>query len=226
MGKKKIYVGDQISKWFENKVREQTYAVLKKKNEAFFAEHNRDSEDELISYVKQCAAELGHTPNPDEIVGGKLISERFGGWKNMLAAANLSEPTGLKKRVCRSLYEKEYNRQMRLAHHRTNASKKEKSERREQRTAEARLVKDIRTEQDMAWGARHEADTDEQLLEYVRKTAARLGHTPFSKEVPGAKYISQRFGGWAVVLTLAELPLPKDVKPPKPEQLERYYAQE
>ena len=75
---------------------------------------------------------------------------------------------------------------------------------------------------DMAWGEGHKDDTDEQLLAYVRQCAADLGHTPEGKEVLGARYISQRFGSWAVALYYAGLRLRRGMEPPGQAALDRY----
>lgn len=77
-------------------------------------------------------------------------------------------------------------------------------------------------ERDKQWAAEHENDDDEQLLEYLQDCAAALGHTPMRREVLGSTYIAERFGNWAVALTMAELPLPKNIKPPKQTALDDY----
>ncbi|WP_419020514.1 homing endonuclease associated repeat-containing protein [Intestinimonas butyriciproducens] len=70
------------------------------------------------------------------------------------------------------------------------------------------------TERDKLWAAEHEGDSDEELLAYLRRCAAELGHTPMRRrEVVGSTYISERFGNWAVALTMAGLRLPKKKQP-------------
>lgn len=51
------------------------------------------------------------------------------------------------------------------------------------------------------WALEHETDTDDQLIEYVRKIALELRRMPRPIEVPGGYYIEQRLGRW---LSLAE----------------------
>ena len=63
----------------------------------------------------------------------------------------------------------------------------------------------------------HSEDSDEELIEYVRKCAQSIGHTPYKHEVVGAKFISDRFGGWGKVIVAAKLP----PTPPDPPTLER-----
>ena len=70
------------------------------------------------------------------------------------------------------------------------------------------------TERDKLWAAEHEGYSDEKLLAYLRRCAAELGHTPMHRrEVVGSTYISERFGNWAVALTMAGLPMPKKKRP-------------
>ena len=69
-------------------------------------------------------------------------------------------------------------------------------------------------ERDKLWAAEHEGDSDEKLLTYLRQCAAELGHTPMRRrEVVGSTYISERFGNWAVALSMAGLPMPKKKRP-------------
>lgn len=223
MGKqKKDYVGDQISEWFESQIRDRTNMALKQRNEQFGIDHAADTDEQLIDYVKQCAEKLGRAPCMEEVIGGKVISERFGGWIKLLNAADLPVPRSVPKRERRQIYRDEYRRQTKLLKQEIRSNRKTQRENRLRQAAISNAEKSERLQRDMAWGAEHETDTDDELLNYVRQYAADLGHTPFSREVPGAQYISQRFGGWAVVLTLAELPLPKDMCPPTASQLQKY----
>lgn len=54
----------------------------------------------------------------------------------------------------------------------------------------------------------HAADTDEQLLTYLRQCAIHLGHTPWPREITGGSFIEQRFGTWKAALLKAKLPRP------------------
>lgn len=75
------------------------------------------------------------------------------------------------------------------------------------------LTREETLERDRQWGKKHRHDTDEELLEYLRRTAKELGYTPPMREVIGGHYIEQRFCGWGVAVTLAGLPLGKNMKP-------------
>lgn len=81
----------------------------------------------------------------------------------------------------------------------------------------------VRTLRDMTWGLEHEGDTDEELLEYVRRRAAEIGHSPRIRDVYGALYIEQRIGSWGMVLQLAGLKIPRDVKAPRESEIDEYY---
>lgn len=54
---------------------------------------------------------------------------------------------------------------------------------------------------------------DEELLDYVRGEAARLGMTPNAGEIIGGHFIAVRFGCWKNVVTAAGLVPPKKQKP-------------
>ena len=59
----------------------------------------------------------------------------------------------------------------------------------------------------------HGDASDEELLDYVRGEAARLGMTPNAGEIIGGHFIAVRFGCWKNVVTAAGLVPPKKQKP-------------
>ena len=65
---------------------------LEQKEEDFAIAHAQDSDAELLVYLRQCAAELRHSPWPREIVGWKYLTERFEDWNEMLRRAHLPMP--------------------------------------------------------------------------------------------------------------------------------------
>ena len=65
---------------------------LEQKEEDFAIAHAQDSDAELLIYLRQCAAELRHSPWPREIVGWKYLTERFEDWNEMLKKAHLPMP--------------------------------------------------------------------------------------------------------------------------------------
>ena len=72
-----------------------------------------------------------------------------------------------------------------------------------------RMVQEALEQQEKAFRQQHEADTDEQLLAYLRAWAIRLQHTPWPGELVGGSFIQERFGSWNRVLVLAKLPPPR-----------------
>ena len=196
----------------------RTDEALHEKNKQFALDHGKDTKEQLITYVQQCAEDLGHTPHVTEIIGGPFIKFRFDGWSKVLQAAGL--PTNVKKpaHAGRKIYLEELKHQARLRKEEKAAAKTETSEKAEQAAEE----KAVRKERDMAWGEEHLGDTDDKLLAHVKNVAAECGHTPRKSEVMGSEYICKRIGSWALVCTLAELPLPKELKPPKKKEILQY----
>lgn len=62
---------------------------LAKKEIEFRMEHEKDTDEELMQYLRLQARALKHTPWPKEIVGWDLITERFGGWLEAVSKAEL-----------------------------------------------------------------------------------------------------------------------------------------
>ena len=71
------------------------------------------------------------------------------------------------------------------------------------------MVQKALEQQEQVFRQQHEADTDEQLLLYLRGWAARLQHTPWPGEIVGGRMIQERFGSWSRALELARLPAPR-----------------
>ncbi len=60
--------------------------------EAHFAQlHAGDSDEALLAYVREVAAQLGRTPNKAEVVGFTCIKGRLGPWPRVLEKAGLKE---------------------------------------------------------------------------------------------------------------------------------------
>ena len=72
-----------------------------------------------------------------------------------------------------------------------------------------RMVLEALARQEEEFRQAHGADSDEQLLSYLRGWAFRLNHTPWPGEIPGGSLIQERFGSWPRALALAKLPAPK-----------------
>ena len=65
---------------------------LEQKEEDFAIAHAQDSDAELLTYLRRCAAELRHSPWPGEIIGWKYLTQRFVDWNEMLRRAHLPMP--------------------------------------------------------------------------------------------------------------------------------------
>lgn len=219
--KKKPYL--DAREFVSRQIELRTNAALKQKNTRFAIEHAHDTKEQLLSYLRACARELGRTPGANEIIGGEYIAHRFGGdYRKAVFAAGLSKPESVATGNARRIYQKELKVQSKLY-------KREKAElqvqRRVEREVRARIAQqkmEARMERDRIWGEAHRHDTDEQLIAYVQSCAEALGHTPYTREVIGGEYIRKRFHGWSVCLTIAGLPLPADLKPPRKKQMNEY----
>ena len=66
-----------------------------------------------------------------------------------------------------------------------------------------RMVTQALEAQEEAFKREHEADTDGQLIAYLRQCAAQLHHVPWPGEVLGGTFIAQRFGSWDNALAAA-----------------------
>lgn len=193
------------------------------KNKKFIQEHKSSTDEELLEYIRRFSEELKRTPHQDEIVGGNYIASRFGTWEHALGEATLSLPEG----KCPPLRKQWiYRKEVKVLE---KEQKKLRDEKKKQRREELEQTKKEKAEEnlnkiqkDREWGKLHEKDTDEELITYVKCIAERLGYTPVSKEVPGAAYIIERFGSWALVLTVAGLPLPKGMKEVNPKTLKEH----
>lgn len=60
-------------------------------------------------------------------------------------------------------------------------------------------------EKEKSFSDLHAGDSEQELIQYVRRCADEMGYTPTMREVIGGTYIAQRFGGWPAVLKEAEL---------------------
>ena len=209
--------------WLEQQVDQRAKAVLQEKQEIFEKEHQTDTEEQLLDYVRQEAAKLRYTPNPGDLIGGPYIYKRFGNWERVVALCGLPKPGKMPPMKNRTIYKEEYKRQLELFRQERRAQQKTRSEAVQARKEQAKLEEEARAERDRQWGEAHESDTDEQLLEHLRQCAERLGHSPVKAEVEGGNYIAKRFVTWPLALQLAELPLPKGMKPAGKRDIHAYH---
>ena len=144
-------------------------------------------------------------------------------WLEVVCAAGLPRPGRTPPLKNRKIYKLEFKRQARLFQRERREMQEVWLEEKRANSAAARQELQQRVERDADWAEAHRRDTDEQLLAYVRQMAQELGRTPVSREVLGSTYITRRIGAWPLVLICAGLPLPKGMKPPKPQAVELYW---
>lgn len=70
-----------------------------------------------------------------------------------------------------------------------------------------KMVTQVLEDQEMQFTRDHAFDTDEQLLDYIRKYAEIFYYAPRYKEIIGWKLISERFGSWGAAIEKAGLHL-------------------
>ena len=78
---------------YEATIKRMVTQALEAQEKNFINAHAADTDEQLLSYLCQCATSLGHTPWPGEMIGGSYIEVRFGSWKNALLKANLPHPS-------------------------------------------------------------------------------------------------------------------------------------
>ena len=99
------------NKIYEATIKRMISQSLEAQEQEFAFGHGSDSDDELLAYLSSCASVLKHTPWPREIVGGGLIEQRFGTWRNAVLKANLPMPTTPDKPSGFVRYQEETQRQ-------------------------------------------------------------------------------------------------------------------
>ena len=71
-----------------------------------------------------------------------------------------------------------------------------------------RMVTQALQAQELRFRLEHEMDTDEALLNLFRDWASVHGYTPWPGEMTGGDYLTERFGSWERLVSLAGLKTP------------------
>ena len=79
---------------YEATIRRMVQEALEQQEQEFRQQHESDTDEQLLAYLRLWAIRKHHTPWPGEIVGGKLIQERIGSWERALMLAKLPAPRG------------------------------------------------------------------------------------------------------------------------------------
>ena len=74
---------------YESVIRRMVTQALDEQERSFSEEHAFDSDEQLLAYIREQAEILHYTPREKEIIGWKLITERFGGWSQAMEKAGL-----------------------------------------------------------------------------------------------------------------------------------------
>ena len=77
---------------YEATIRRMVQEALEQQELDFQQQHETDTDEQLLAYLRAWAIRKHHTPWPGEIVGGKYIQERFGSWNRALLLARLPAP--------------------------------------------------------------------------------------------------------------------------------------
>jgi len=74
---------------YEAVIRKMVTQALEEQEALFERDHGQDPDEELLAYLRTSAGELGYSPRYKEIIGWRLLEQRFGGWNEALQKAGL-----------------------------------------------------------------------------------------------------------------------------------------
>lgn len=122
----------------EKKMNESVRMAVSQQNIEFILAHQRDSAEELSSYLRKCKEELGHVPAQAEVLGGDLLALRFGSWEKALNDSGYLNSIGHAVSAFplerTAIFQAEYE-------HQSELHKKAKQERKKKAEAERRARK-------------------------------------------------------------------------------------
>lgn len=93
VGSKKEREAARQKKAEEDRKKQQ---IKQEQDMAWGREHEEDTDEQLLQYLRGCAEALGHTPVVREVEGGGYIAKRFINWPLALQLAGLPLPQGMK----------------------------------------------------------------------------------------------------------------------------------
>ena len=115
---------------YDATIKRMVNEALDAQEQEFAKNRGGDSDEQLLAYLQFCAELLGHTPWSREIVGGRLIEDRFGSWENALAKAKLPKPIPQDKLTGFARYIEETERQ-KVVYRQKKAAKKQTAQQRQ-----------------------------------------------------------------------------------------------
>ena len=75
---------------YEAVIRKMVTQALEEQENAFEQAHEQDSDESLFLYLQEHTKVLGYAPRYKEIIGWRLLEQRFGGWNEALQRAGLT----------------------------------------------------------------------------------------------------------------------------------------
>lgn len=118
-------------------IRRMVNEAMEEKELAFAQAHGADGEEVLLGVIIGAANALGHSPWPEEFIGGRVIEQRFGSWEEALRRAGLDAPPR-PRRMEHFLRVQEETRRQRLIYRQRKEEKKRKARERMENQAENR----------------------------------------------------------------------------------------
>lgn len=74
---------------YEAVIRKMVTQALEEQETIFEQNHGQDTDEGLILYLRGCAQDLGYSPRYKEVIGWRLLEQRFGSWNEALQKAGL-----------------------------------------------------------------------------------------------------------------------------------------
>ena len=74
---------------YESVIRKMVTQVLEDQELQFTRDHAVDTDEQLLDYIREYAAVFHYAPRYKEIIGWKLMKERFGSWGAAIEKAGL-----------------------------------------------------------------------------------------------------------------------------------------
>ena len=177
--------------------------VIAYKNVQFIIDHQHDTPEQLSAYLKACMDELGHVPAKVEVIGGDYLEYRFGTWRKALGSfySGLQKSAALRRPQDRP-------GSLRARASPQGAQRRGGAAMNPHRTCQENMdaLKKVLTQRTLLALSRrnvefvlaHQADSNQQLADYLRQCRAELGHIPGRTEVIGGDLIELRFRGQAI----------------------------
>lgn len=128
---------------YDATIRRMVQKALEEQEQAFALDHETDTDEQLLHYLRESAIRLHHTPWPGEILGGSFIQSRFGSWSHALIQARLPAPRQMSQSQNFARVQAETERQREIYRQRKLEKKKIAAQRRAEQAARKRKEENI-----------------------------------------------------------------------------------